>query len=173
VVKTTDDDKKPRVGIYMGSSSDTPVMEEARKMLRELGIACEMAVASAHRSPERAHKLATTAEERGLEVLIVGAGGAAHLAGVMAANSILPVIGVPLESSALKGLDALLATVQMPGGIPVATMAIGKAGAKNAAILAAQIIARKDAGLAARLRQQKKAMAAAVEESSREVEAGL
>jgi phosphoribosylaminoimidazole carboxylase PurE protein len=172
VVKTTDDDEKPRVGIYMGSSSDTPVMEEARKTLRELGIACEMAVASAHRSPERAHKLATTAEERGLEVLIVGAGGAAHLAGVMAANSILPVIGVPLESSALKGLDALLATVQMPGGIPVATMAIGKAGAKNAAILAAQIIARKDAGLAARLRQQKKAMATAVEESSREVEAG-
>ena len=141
-------------------------------MLRELGIACEMAVASAHRSPERAHKLATTAEERGLEVLIVGAGGAAHLAGVMAANSILPVIGVPLESSALKGFDALLATVQMPGGIPVATMAIGKAGAKNAAILAAQIIARKDTGLAARLRQQKKVMAAAVEESSREVEAG-
>jgi len=156
----------------MGSSSDAPVMEEARKTLRELGIACEMAVASAHRSPERAHKLATTAEERGLEVLIVGAGGAAHLAGAMAANSILPVIGVPLESSALKGFDALLATVQMPGGIPVATMAIGKAGAKNAAILAAQIIARKDAGLAARLRQQKKAMAAAVEESSREVEAG-
>jgi phosphoribosylaminoimidazole carboxylase PurE protein len=147
-------------------------MEEARKTLRELGIACEMAVASAHRSPERAHKLATTAEERGLEVLIVGAGGAAHLAGVMAANSILPVIGVPLESSALKGFDALLATVQMPGGIPVATMAIGKAGAKNAGILAAQIIARKDAGVAARLRQQKKAMAAAVEESSREVEAG-
>jgi phosphoribosylaminoimidazole carboxylase PurE protein len=147
-------------------------MEEARKTLRELGIACEMAVASAHRSPERAHKLATTAEERGLEVLIVGAGGAAHLAGVMAANSILPVIGVPLESSALKGFDALLATVQMPGGIPVATMAIGKAGAKNAAILAAQIIARKDTGLAARLRQQKKVMAAAVEESSREVEAG-
>jgi phosphoribosylaminoimidazole carboxylase PurE protein len=172
VPKTADDDKKPRVGIYMGSSSDAPVMEEARKTLRELGIACEMAVASAHRSPERAHKLATTAEERGLEVLIVGAGGAAHLAGVMAANSILPVIGVPLESSALKGFDALLATVQMPGGIPVATMAIGKAGAKNAAILAAQIIARKDTGLAARLRQQKKAMAAAVEESSREVEAG-
>src|SRR5512132_2305885 len=161
-----------RVGVYMGSASDAAVMEEVRKTLRELGIACEMAVASAHRSPERAHKLASTAEERGLEVLIVGAGGAAHLAGVMAANSILPVIGVPLDSSALKGFDALLATVQMPGGVPVATMAIGKAGAKNAGILAAQIIARKDAGVAARLRQQKKAMAAAVEESSREVEAG-
>jgi phosphoribosylaminoimidazole carboxylase PurE protein len=147
-------------------------MEEVRKTLRELGIACEMAVASAHRSPDRAHKLASTAEERGLEVLIVGAGGAAHLAGVMAANSILPVIGIPLDSSPLKGLDALLATVQMPGGIPVATMAIGKAGAKNAAILAAQILARKDSGLAERLRHYKKEMAAAVEEASREVEAG-
>jgi phosphoribosylaminoimidazole carboxylase PurE protein len=172
VARTTGDDKKPRVGIYMGSASDAPVMEEARKTLRELGISCEMAVASAHRSPDRAHKLAATAEARGLEALIVGAGGAAHLAGVMAANSILPVIGVPLESSALKGLDALLATVQMPGGIPVATMAIGKPGAKNAAILAAQILARKDSALAERLRHQKKAMATAVEESSREIEAG-
>src|SRR5207237_9070871 len=113
---------------------------EARHMLRELGISCGMAVASALRPPERGHKLATTAEGRGLEVLIVGAGGAAHLAGVMAANSILPVIGVPLESSALKGFDALLATVQMPRGISVASMAIGKAGAKKAAILAAQVI---------------------------------
>jgi phosphoribosylaminoimidazole carboxylase PurE protein len=172
VTRTTGDETKARVGIYMGSASDAAAMEEARKTLRELGITCEMAVASAHRSPERAHKLAATAEERGLEVLIVGAGGAAHLAGVMAASSILPVIGVPLENSALKGVDALLATVQMPAGVPVATMAIGKAGAKNAAILAAQILARKDSALAERLRHQKKAMAAAVEESSREVEAG-
>ena len=172
MTKTTGDETRARVGIYMGSASDAAAMEEARKTLRELGIPCEMAVASAHRSPERAHKLASTAEERGLEVLIVGAGGAAHLAGVMAASSILPVIGVPLESSALKGVDALLATVQMPSGVPVATMAIGKAGAKNAAILAAQILARKDSALAERLRHQKKAMAAAVEESSREVEAG-
>ena len=166
------DGTNARVGIYMGSASDAAAMEEVRKTLRELGIACEMAVASAHRSPERAHKLASTAEERGLEVLIVGAGGAAHLAGVMAANSILPVIGIPLDSSPLKGLDALLATVQMPVGIPVATMAIGKAGAKNAAILAAQILARKDSALAERLRHYKKEMAAAVEEASREVEAG-
>src|SRR5512132_1625807 len=172
MTKPRGDGTNPRVGIYMGSASDAAAMEEARKTLRELGIACEMAVASAHRSPERAHKLASTAEERGLEVLIVGAGGAAHLAGVMAAHSILPVIGVPLDSSPLKGFDALLATVQMPGGIPVATMAIGKAGAKNAAILAAQILARKDSALAERLRQHKKTMAAAVEESSREVEAG-
>lgn len=171
MAKGAGESRKPRVGIYMGSTSDAPVMEEARRALRELGIACEMAVASAHRSPERAHQLATTAEERGLDVLIVGAGGAAHLAGVMAANSILPVIGVPLDSSALKGLDALLATVQMPGGIPVATMAIGKAGAKNAAIFAAQILARKDPGLALRLHDLKKKMADAVEEASREIEA--
>ncbi|HEY3198591.1 MAG TPA: 5-(carboxyamino)imidazole ribonucleotide mutase [Nitrospirales bacterium] len=172
MTKPKGDGTNTRVGVYMGSASDAAAMEEVRKTLRELGIACEMAVASAHRSPERAHKLASTAEERGLEVLIVGAGGAAHLAGVMAANSILPVIGIPLDSSPLKGLDALLATVQMPGGIPVATMAIGKAGAKNAAILAAQILARKDSALAERLRQYKKEMAAAVEEASREVEAG-
>ena len=172
MTKPKGDGTHARVGIYMGSASDAAAMEEVRKTLRELGIACEMAVASAHRSPERAHKLASTAEERGLEVLIVGAGGAAHLAGVMAANSILPVIGIPLDSSPLKGLDALLATVQMPGGIPVATMAIGKAGAKNAAILAAQILARKDTALAERLRHYKKEMAAAVEEASREVEAG-
>ena len=172
MTKARSDGTNARVGIYMGSASDAAVMEEARKTLRELGIGCEMAVASAHRSPERAHKLASTAEERGLEVLIVGAGGAAHLAGVMAANCILPVIGIPLDSSPLKGLDALLATVQMPGGIPVATMAIGKAGAKNGAILAAQIIARKDSALAERLRHYKKEMAAAVEEASREVEAG-
>jgi phosphoribosylaminoimidazole carboxylase PurE protein len=164
--------KKPQVAIYMGSSSDAPVMEETCKTLKEFGIECETAVVSAHRSPERAHVLARTAEERGIEVIIVGAGGAAHLAGVMAASSILPVIGVPLDSSALKGLDALLATVQMPGGVPVATVAIGTAGAKNAGILAAQILARKDKGLAKRLHEHKRAMAAAVEESSKQVEAG-
>lgn len=169
---TPEGSAKARVGIYMGSASDAPVMEEARKMLRELGVPSEMAVASAHRSPERAHQLASSAEDRGLAVIIVGAGGAAHLAGVMAASTILPVIGVPLDGSALKGLDALLATVQMPGGVPVATMAIGKAGARNAAILAAQILARSDRELAERLRQQKRATAAAVAESSREVEAG-
>lgn len=155
----------------MGSASDASTMEEALKVLRELGVECETAVASAHRSPGRAHHLAETAEKRGIEVIIVGAGGAAHLAGVMAASSILPVIGVPLDSSALKGLDALLATVQMPGGVPVGTMAIGKAGAKNAGLFAAQILARKDAELAKRLHENKRAMAAAVEESSKQVEA--
>jgi phosphoribosylaminoimidazole carboxylase PurE protein len=163
--------KKPRVAIYMGSASDAPVMEETVKTLKEFGVECEVAVASAHRSPERAQRLAATAEQRGIEVLIVGAGGAAHLAGVMAAGSILPVIGVPLDSSALKGLDALLATVQMPGGVPVATMAIGKTGAKNAGILAVQILARKDGELAKRLHEHKQAMAAAVEETSKQMEA--
>ena len=155
----------------MGSASDAPMMEEALKTLRELGVECEMAVVSAHRSPGRAQLLAETAEKRGIEVIIVGAGGAAHLAGVMAASSILPIIGVPLDSSALKGLDALLSTVQMPGGVPVATMAIGKVGAKNAGLFAAQILARKDAELAKRLHEQKRAMAIAVEESSKQVEA--
>jgi phosphoribosylaminoimidazole carboxylase PurE protein len=168
--RRADRNKKARVGIYMGSASDAPVMEEALKTLKELGIECEMAVASAHRSPQRAHRLASSAEDRGIEVLIVGAGGAAHLAGAMAASSILPVIGVPLNSSALNGLDALLSTVQMPGGVPVATMAIGKAGAQNAAIFAAQVLARKDPALAGRLRDHKKAVAAAVEESSKELE---
>jgi len=163
--------KKPQVAIYLGSASDAPIMEETLQTLKELGVECEIAVASAHRSPERAQMLAKTAEQRGIEVIIVGAGGAAHLAGVMAASSILPVIGVPLDSSALKGLDALLATVQMPGGVPVATVAIGKAGAQNAGLLAAQILARKDAELAKRLHEQKRAMAAAVEESSKKVEA--
>jgi phosphoribosylaminoimidazole carboxylase PurE protein len=163
--------KKPRVAIYMGSASDAPVMEETVKTLKEFGVVCEVAVASAHRSPERAQRLAATAEQRGVEVIIVGAGGAAHLAGVMAAGSILPIIGVPLDSSALKGLDALLATVQMPSGVPVATMAIGKAGARNAGILAAQILARKDGELAKRLHEHKRAMAAAVDESSKQVEA--
>jgi phosphoribosylaminoimidazole carboxylase PurE protein len=163
--------KKPRVGIYMGSASDAPMMEEALKVLRELGVECETAVASAHRSPSRAQHLAETAEKRGVEVIIVGAGGAAHLAGVMAASSILPVIGVPLDSSSLKGLDALLETVQMPSGVPVGTMAIGIAGAKNAGLFAAQILARKDADLAKRLHDHKRAMAAAVEESSKQVEA--
>jgi phosphoribosylaminoimidazole carboxylase PurE protein len=161
---------KARVGIYMGSATDAAVMEEALKILQELGIECEMAIASAHRSHQRAYELASSAEDRGIEVLIVGAGGAAHLAGAMAASSTLPVIGVPLNSSALNGLDALLSTVQMPAGVPVATMAIGKAGAQNAAIFAAQVLARKDAALAERLRARKKALAAAVEASSKEFE---
>src|SRR5215469_768869 len=135
----------------MGSDSDFPVMSEAAKTLKKFGIAYEMEVLSAHRTPARAHEYATTAAKRGLKVVIAAAGAAAHLAGVMAANTTLPVIGVPLASSSLNGLDALLATVQMPGGIPVATMAIDKAGAVNAAIFAAEILGLADEEIARRL----------------------
>ena len=163
--------KKPLVGIVMGSDSDLPVMEDAGKALASFGIPFEMTVASAHRTPERAHKYAASARERGLKVIIAGAGGAAHLAGVLAASTTLPVIGVPVDSSSLKGLDALLATVQMPGGIPVATMAIGKAGAKNAGILAAQIIGVSDKVVARKLSSYKEEMAREVEAKAKKVEA--
>jgi 5-(carboxyamino)imidazole ribonucleotide mutase len=139
------------VGILMGSDTDFPVMSEAGRTLTKFGIAYEMEVVSAHRTPARAHQYATTAARRGLKVLIVGAGAAAHLAGVMAANTTLPVIGVPMATSTLNGLDALLSTVQMPGGIPVATMAIDKAGAVNAAIFTAEILGLSDPEIAQRL----------------------
>jgi 5-(carboxyamino)imidazole ribonucleotide mutase len=142
---------KVTVGILMGSDTDLPVMSEAAKTLDKFGIAFEMEVVSAHRTPARAHEYATSALGRGVKVLIVGAGAAAHLAGVIAANTTIPVIGVPLGTSALNGMDALLATVQMPGGIPVATMAIDKAGAVNAAIFAAEILGLSDAEIAKRL----------------------
>jgi phosphoribosylaminoimidazole carboxylase PurE protein len=124
--------KKPVVGILMGSDSDLPVMEEAAKVLKVFGIPFEMTVSSAHRTPRRTASYARGAERRGIKVIIAGAGHAAHLAGFIAAETTLPVIGVPIESSSLKGLDSLLSTVQMPGGVPVASMAIGKSGAKNA-----------------------------------------
>ena len=139
------------VGILMGSDTDLPVMSEVAKTLEKFGIAYEMEVVSAHRTPARAHEYATSALGRGIKILIVGAGAAAHLGGVIAANTTIPVIGVPLATSALNGLDALLATVQMPGGIPVATMAIDKAGAMNAAIFAAEILGLSDAKIAQRL----------------------
>jgi phosphoribosylaminoimidazole carboxylase PurE protein len=154
----------------MGSDSDLDIMREAEKRLDFFGIAFETRIMSAHRTPDIAAKYSATAEKRGLEVIICGAGAAAHLAGAIAANTTLPVIGVPIDSSGLKGLDALLATVQMPAGIPVATMAIGKAGAANAAIFAAQIIGRKDADVAAKLVQFKKEMAASVEERDRKLQ---
>ena len=154
------------VGIVMGSDSDFPVMSEAGKTLAKFGIPFEMEVLSAHRTPARAHEYATTAVKRGLKVVIAAAGAAAHLAGVMAANTTLPVIGVPLGSSSLQGLDALLATVQMPGGIPVATMAIDKAGAVNAAIFAAEILALGDAEIARRLVAHKEELAKAVAEKN-------
>ena len=144
------------VGIVMGSDSDFPMMSEAGKMLEKFGIAYEMEVLSAHRTPARAHEYATTAVNRGLKIVIAAAGAAAHLAGVMAANTTLPVIGVPMATSTLNGLDALLATVQMPAGIPVATMAIDKAGAANAAIFAAEVLALSDSEIAKKLSRTRK-----------------
>jgi phosphoribosylaminoimidazole carboxylase PurE protein len=160
---------RAKVGILMGSDSDLEVMCEAEKRLDQFGISYETRILSAHRTPEKAAAYAATAEQRGLEVIIAGAGAAAHLAGAMAANTTLPVIGIPIDASSLKGLDALLATVQMPTGIPVATMAIGKAGAANAGIFAAQIIARKDPKVAAKLTEFKKEMAAGVEDKDRKL----
>lgn len=153
---------QPRVGILMGSDSDWPVMAEAGRVLKSFDIPFEMRVTSAHRTPARTHDYATNAASRGLRVLIVGAGAAAHLAGVVASETNLPVIGVPLSATDLDGLDALLATVQMPGGVPVATMAIGKAGAKNAGIFATQILALEDGRLANCLAQFRLEMAASV-----------
>lgn len=160
----------PKVGILMGSDSDLEVMRETEKRLDAFGIGYETRILSAHRTPEKAAEYAATAEQRGLQVIIAGAGAAAHLAGAMAANTTLPVIGIPIDSSSLKGLDALLATVQMPAGIPVATMAIGKAGAANAGIFAAQIIARNDSEVAAKLTLFKKEMAAGVEDKDRKLQ---
>ncbi len=149
--------------ILMGSDSDAPMMQAAVEVLREFGIACEMTVASAHRSPDRVMRLVREAPARGVKVFIVGAGAAAHLAGVVAAHTTLPVIGVPIDSSALKGMDALLSTVQMPPGVPVATVSIGKPGATNAGVLAAQILGVGDREIAAKLDQYKKMLAAKVE----------
>ncbi len=156
----------PKVGIVMGSDSDLPVMEGAAAMLKKFGIPYEMTVASAHRSPERAAAYASGAIDRGMKVIIAGAGHAAHLAGVLASKTTLPVIGVPINSSCLDGMDSLLSTVQMPPGIPVATVSIGKPGAKNAGILAAQIIAVEDAVIAGRLADFKMEMADQVEKKA-------
>ncbi|MBF0125585.1 MAG: 5-(carboxyamino)imidazole ribonucleotide mutase [Magnetococcales bacterium] len=144
---------QPLVGVLMGSDSDWEVMKEAGKVLREFGVPFEMSVTSAHRTPERTHEYARSAARRGIQVLIVGAGAAAHLAGVVAAVSPLPVIGVPLAATELQGMDALLATVQMPGGVPVATMAIGKAGAKNSALFALRLLALHDGRIRESLEQ--------------------
>ena len=149
--------------ILMGSDSDAPIMQGAVDVLREFGLACEMTVASAHRSPERVMRLVTEAPGRGVKVFIVGAGAAAHLAGVVAAHTTMPVIGVPIDSSALKGLDALLSTVQMPPGVPVATVSIGKPGATNAGVLAAQIIGVGDPSVADRVAAYKRKLADKVE----------
>jgi 5-(carboxyamino)imidazole ribonucleotide mutase len=151
------------VSVVMGSDSDLPVMEEAVRILAEFGIPHELFLTSAHRTPERTATFARMAAKRGVRLIIVGAGAAAHLAGVIAAQTLLPVIGVPIDATSLKGLDALLATVQMPGGIPVATMAIGKAGAKNAGLLAVRILALQDSGLQKKLQTYIRRMALDVE----------
>ncbi|MBI5560363.1 MAG: 5-(carboxyamino)imidazole ribonucleotide mutase [Deltaproteobacteria bacterium] len=158
---------KPLVLIVMGSDSDLAVMEEAEKALRVFDIPYEITISSAHRTPERTSLYAKNAEKRGIKVIIAGAGAAAHLAGFMAAAATLPVIGVPIDSGALNGLDSLLSTVQMPGGVPVATMALGKQGAKNAGILAAEILALSDKGLAGKLKEYRENEAEKVEEKAK------
>lgn len=155
--------KNPVVSVVMGSDSDFPIMQETIKLLENFGISHEVLLTSAHRSPERTASFAKKAAQRHIKVIIVGAGAAAHLAGVIASQSLLPVIGVPIDSSPLGGIDALLSTAQMPGGIPVATMSIGKAGAKNAALLAIRILALEDDGLRKKLR-------AFIEDMARDIE---
>lgn len=162
----TDPRSRAIVGVIMGSDSDYPVMAEAGRMLEKFGIGFEVEVVSAHRSPARAAEYAESAVKRGLKAIIVGAGGAAHLAGVVAALTTLPVIGVPMPATSLNGMDSLLATVQMPGGVPVGTMAIGKSGAMNAGIYAAQILATSDGEIARRIGAYKKELDASVAEKS-------
>ena len=149
--QTTDLDQTPRVGIIMGSQSDWSTMNFAADKLTELDISFETRIVSAHRTPDRLAEYARSARGRGLQVIIAGAGGAAHLPGMVSAWTTLPVLGVPVESHALKGMDSLLSIVQMPGGVPVGTLAIGKAGAINAALLAASILSLQDEGVRARL----------------------
>jgi 5-(carboxyamino)imidazole ribonucleotide mutase len=157
----------------MGSKSDLDVMSQAAKVLEQFGISHEMRVVSAHRTPDRAHELGRSAKERGTKVIIAGAGKAAHLAGVMASLTTLPVIGVPMPTSDLGGLDSLLSTVQMPGGIPVATTAIGKSGAKNAGLLAVAMLAMSDAKLADMLARQRETMQQAIEQDDEQLQQGL
>ena len=160
---------RPVVGIVMGSDSDLPMMSEAAATLKKLGVPFEIEISSAHRSPARTSEYARTAIERGLKAVIVAAGGAAHLGGVIAAETTLPVIGVPIPSTTLQGLDSLLSMVQMPGGVPVACMSIGRPGAINAAILAVEILALTDAQLAQRLAEYKADLARGVAEKSAKV----
>jgi 5-(carboxyamino)imidazole ribonucleotide mutase len=148
--------KAASVGLIMGSQSDWETMQHAAETLKALGVTCERRIVSAHRTPKRLYDYATTAKKRGLKVIIAGAGGAAHLPGMAASMTTLPVLGVPVESAALKGMDSLLSIVQMPGGVPVGTLAIGKAGAINAALLAASILALSDAKLGTRLEAWRK-----------------
>ncbi len=161
--------KNPLVGILMGSDSDFEIMKESAKVLRDFGVSFEVVVTSAHRTPERTLEYAKSAKDRGLKVLIVGAGMAAHLAGVIAAKTTIPVIGVPINSSSLNGIDALYSTLQMPSGIPVGTMAIGKAGAKNAALYAIQMLALSDKELEEKLENFRKEFEKVVIEREKKV----
>ncbi len=161
---------RPKVLLVMGSDSDLPVMQEAADVLSRFGIAHEMRISSAHRSPVRTLALASEAAGRGIRIIIAGAGMAAHLAGVVAAKTILPVIGIPMPGGSLNGVDALYSTVQMPAGIPVTTMAIGKAGAKNAGLFAVQILALSDAELAKALTEYRVEMDNEVEQKDRELQ---
>jgi 5-(carboxyamino)imidazole ribonucleotide mutase len=161
------------VGIVMGSASDGPTMRKAAEMLEALDVAYEMKVVSAHRMPDEMFAYAATAKERGLHVIIAGAGGAAHLPGMIAAKTTLPVLGVPVQSRALSGLDSLLSIVQMPGGVPVGTLAIGESGAKNAGLLAAQILALHDDALAQRVQHWRDAQTKAARDSNLVVGRGL
>src|SRR2546425_10322035 len=163
----------PLVSIVMGSDSDLDIMNEAAKALEGFGIPYEIDVTSAHRSPARTTEFTRQAAGRGIKVIIAGAGGAAHLAGVIAAETTLPVIGVPIPSTPLNGMDSLLSIVQMPAGIPVATVAIGKPGATNAGILAAQMIALADSSVAKKLENHKQNLAAGVEEKSKKLRSAL
>ncbi|MBF0447620.1 MAG: 5-(carboxyamino)imidazole ribonucleotide mutase [Magnetococcales bacterium] len=165
--------RQPVIGILMGSDSDWEVMQEAGKILKAFDVPFEMLVTSAHRTPEKTHNYTQSAAKRGVKVLIVGAGAAAHLAGVVSSITPLPVIGVPLSATDLKGMDALLSTVQMPGGIPVACMAIGPAGAKNAGLYALRILALSDAGLAEKLEIYRQEMVNAVEKKDQALQLRL
>ena len=160
----------PIVSVVMGSDSDLPIMQEAIDMLDNFGIPHELYLTSAHRAPDRTASYARTAAERGIKIIIAGAGAAAHLAGVIASNTTLPVIGVPIDATSLKGLDALLATVQTPGGIPVATMALGKAGAKNAALMSVRILALQDSSIDKKLCDYIKNMAQDVERRHEDIQ---
>jgi len=168
--KRTNNSRKPIVSIVMGSESDLIIMEQAAKMLEEFGVSHEIAITSAHRSPGWTRRYISEAEAKGVQIFVAGAGGAAHLAGTVAALTTRPVIGVPIDSSSLKGLDALLSTAQMPGGVPVATMAIGKAGAKNAGILSVQILGLLDRKLSLQIKKYKDRLEKEVEANARRIQ---
>lgn len=159
--------RRAKVAVIMGSDSDLPTMNEAVKMLKEHGVGCEVRILSAHRSPDDTAKFARSAKGKGFSVIIAGAGGAAHLAGVVASHTTLPVIGVPMETKELKGIDSFLSTIQMPSGVPVATVAIGKAGAKNAGILALQILGVTDKTIAKKLENLKRSLVESVRNKDR------